>query len=66
MMTFDADKDDYSQNCVGGPVGSENWMQWKRHNEGQNILFADGHVKRFTAYNPGLMTFRYTGMHGWE
>jgi prepilin-type N-terminal cleavage/methylation domain-containing protein/prepilin-type processing-associated H-X9-DG protein len=65
FKSFDADKDDYSQNCVGGDANGTPAMQWQRHNEGQNILFADGHVKRFTAYNPGLMTFRYSGLHGW-
>ena len=59
----DADKDDYSQNCVGG-VGTTP-MLWRRHKNGQNLAFADGHVKWFGGYNPGLMTFRYSGMVGW-
>jgi prepilin-type N-terminal cleavage/methylation domain-containing protein/prepilin-type processing-associated H-X9-DG protein len=62
----DADKDDYSQNCVGGEVNGTPSIEWQRHNGGQNILFADGHAKRFTRYNPELMTFRYDSMHGWQ
>jgi prepilin-type N-terminal cleavage/methylation domain-containing protein/prepilin-type processing-associated H-X9-DG protein len=62
----DADKDNYSQNTVGGAANGTPFVKWKRHNEGQNLLFADGHVKRFTAYAPGQMTFRYKEMHGWE
>ena len=65
FKSSDADKDDYSQNCVGGDTNGTPAMQWQRHNEGQNILFADGHVKRFKAFNPGLMTFRYNTMSGW-
>ena len=61
----DADKDDYSQNCVGGDENGTPSIEWRRHNNGQNILFADAHVKRFTRYNPELMTFRYNAMSGW-
>ena len=57
----DCDSDDYSQNCVGGPD-----VEWKMHNGGQNILFADGHVKWYKGYVAGEMTFRYTEMHKWE
>ncbi|MCK4245256.1 MAG: prepilin-type cleavage/methylation domain-containing protein, partial [Candidatus Omnitrophica bacterium] len=52
----DCDKDDYSQNCVGHPV----------HNNGQNILFADGHVKWYKGYVAGEMTFRYNQMYKWK
>lgn len=62
----DADKDDYSQNCVGGEPNGTPWIEWRRHNGGQNIAFADGHVKRFQTFNPELMTFRYDSMHGWQ
>lgn len=62
----DADKDDYSQNCVGGIDNGTPAMQWERHNGGQNIAFADGHVKRFQVFNKDLMTFRYDSMHGWQ
>jgi prepilin-type N-terminal cleavage/methylation domain-containing protein/prepilin-type processing-associated H-X9-DG protein len=62
----DADKDDYSQNCVGGEANGTPSIEWQRHNGGQNILFADGHAKRFTRYSPELMTFRYDSMHGWQ
>lgn len=63
--SLDADKDDYSQNCVGGAVNGTPFVPGDRHNSAQNLLFADGHVKRFTAYNPELMTFDYTTMKGW-
>lgn len=61
----DADKDDYTQNCVGGEANGTPSELWQRHNGGQNIAFADGHVKRFSAFNPDLMTFAYTSMRGW-
>jgi len=58
----DADKDDYSTNMIGNVSGFES----RRHNEGQNILFADGHVKRFKGYNVNQMTFRYNTMAPWD
>lgn len=61
----DADKDNYSQNTVGGPANGTPFVDWKRHNEGQNLLFADGHVKWFKTYSSGQMTFRYNEMHRW-
>ncbi|HEX8834224.1 MAG TPA: hypothetical protein VF719_08485, partial [Abditibacteriaceae bacterium] len=61
----DADRDDYTQNCVGGPANGTPAIPWQMHNNAQNILFADGHAKRFTAFNPGLMTFGYDVMKGW-
>jgi len=63
---FDSDKDDYTQNCVGGPTNGSPWDLWRVHSQGQNILFADGHVKWYQGYNPNEMTFRYDSMHGWE
>ncbi len=62
----DADKDDYSQNCVGGPDNGANWIEWRIHNKGQNLLFADGHTKWYKKYLTNEMTFRYDSMHGWE
>ena len=63
---LDADKDDYTQNCVGGPAaGSPVWMAWQRHGAGQNILFADGHAQWYSRYVPGEMTFRYDTMSAW-
>ena len=64
--TTDADKDDYSQNCVGGPANGIPWMEWQAHSKGQNILFADGHAKWYNGYNTNEMTFRYDSMHGWQ
>jgi len=62
----DADKDDYSQNCVGGPVNGAPWVDWQAHSKGQNILFVEGHVKWFSGYDANQMTFRDDSIHGWE
>jgi prepilin-type N-terminal cleavage/methylation domain-containing protein/prepilin-type processing-associated H-X9-DG protein len=63
---LDADKDDYTQNCVGGAADPSVTMDWQIHNRGQNILFADGHAKWYRNYDTNEMTFRYDSMHGWE
>jgi prepilin-type N-terminal cleavage/methylation domain-containing protein len=63
---FDADKDDYTQNCVGGSTNGTPFQLWQVHSLGQNILFEDGHVKWFKGYNPNAMTFRLDSKHGWE
>ena len=64
----DCDKDDYSQDCVGGEldVPANEQVQWQAHTKGQNLLFADGHTKWYKGYNAGEMTFRYDAMSGWE
>lgn len=62
---FDADKDDYSQNCVGGPANGTPAELWQVHSTGQNILFADGHVKWYKGYNAAEMTFNYNSMTNW-
>ncbi len=62
----DADKDDYSQNCVGGADNGSPWEEWQAHAKGQNILFADGHSKWYKGYETNEMTFRYDSLHGWE
>ena len=62
----DSDKDDYSQNCVGGPANGIPWEVWQAHSKGQNILFADGHSQWYKGYNTNEMTFRYDSMHGWQ
>ena len=62
----DADKDDYTQNCAGGPLDGEPSMGWRIHYQGQNILFTDGHVKWYKEYDPNQMTFRYDSMHSWQ
>jgi prepilin-type N-terminal cleavage/methylation domain-containing protein/prepilin-type processing-associated H-X9-DG protein len=62
---FDADKDDYSQNCVGGPANGTPAELWQVHSTGQNILFADGHVKWYKGYNAAEMTFSYNSMTNW-
>jgi prepilin-type N-terminal cleavage/methylation domain-containing protein/prepilin-type processing-associated H-X9-DG protein len=63
---LDADKDDYTQNCVGGPtVSGAPWIAWQRHSGGQNILFSDGHVRWYAGYVAKDMTFRYDGLSAW-
>ena len=64
----DCDKDDYSQDCVGGEldVPATAQVHWQAHTKGQNILFADGHSKWYKGYNAVDMTFRYDSMTGWE
>jgi prepilin-type N-terminal cleavage/methylation domain-containing protein/prepilin-type processing-associated H-X9-DG protein len=63
---LDSDKDDYSQNCVGGDDNGTPSVEWQAHSKGQNILFNDGHVKWYKGYDTNEMTFRYDSMHGWE
>ena len=66
FLVDDDDKDDYSQNCVGGAVNGTPVVEWQAHDKGQNILFADGHVKWYKGYNAGEMTFRYDSIHTWQ
>jgi len=63
---LDADKDDYTQNCVGGPINGSPFELWQIHSQGQNVLFADGHSKWYIGYDAGEMTFRYGSLHSWE
>jgi prepilin-type processing-associated H-X9-DG protein len=63
---LNADKDDYTQNCVGGEDNGDPWELWQVHTLGQNLLFADGHVKWYKGYNTNEMTFRYDSIHGWQ
>jgi len=62
---LDADKDDYSQNCVGGAAADAMTEFWQIHARGQNVMFADGHVKWFKGFSPGEMTFGYNTMTNW-
>ncbi len=66
FLRDDADKDDFSQNCVGGAVNGTPSVEWEAHNKGQDILFGDAHVKWYKGYVTNEMTFRYDSMHGWE
>ena len=61
----DADKDDYSQNCVGGAASPAITEYWQIHSQGQNVLFADGHSKWYKGYNASEMTFGYDQMTNW-
>ena len=62
----DADKDDYTQCCVGGAADPADTEEWRTHSRGQNLLFPDGHVKWYRVYATNEMTFRYDSMHAWE
>jgi prepilin-type processing-associated H-X9-DG protein len=63
---LDADKDDFTQTCVGGPTsGDALWMAWQRHGAGQNILFADGHAQWYGGFVASDMTFSYDSMSLW-
>jgi prepilin-type N-terminal cleavage/methylation domain-containing protein len=66
FLRDDDDKDDYSQNCVGGDAYGTPSVEWKAHNQGQNIQFTDTHVKWYRGYNTNEMTFRYESIHGWK
>jgi prepilin-type N-terminal cleavage/methylation domain-containing protein/prepilin-type processing-associated H-X9-DG protein len=62
---LDADKDDYSQNCVGGAADDSQTEYWQIHSQGQNVMFADGHSKWYKGFNAGEMTFAYTTLTNW-
>lgn len=62
---LDADKDDYSQNCVGGAASDAVTAFWRIHTQGQNVMFADGHSKWYKGFNAGEMTFGYNTMTNW-
>ena len=62
---LDADKDDYTQNCVGGAADDSVTEFWQIHSKGQNVMFADGHSKWYKGFNAGEMTFGYTTMTNW-
>jgi len=62
---LDADKDDYTQNCVGGAAAPALTEYWQIHNKGQNVMFADGHSMWCRGFSPSEMTFAYTAMTNW-
>lgn len=61
----DADKDDYSNNLMGSGINGTTKYDSKRHLGGQNILFADGHVKKIVNFNQQGFTFRYDTVSAW-
>ena len=66
LFPFDADKDDYTQDCLAFKE-NENGLHRKPHHEGGlNALFADGHVRYFREFDPERMTFRYDTMSDWQ
>ena len=62
---LDADKDDYTQNCVGGAAGPDVTEYWQIHSKGQNVMFADGHSKWSKDFAAGEMTFAFDTMTNW-
>jgi prepilin-type N-terminal cleavage/methylation domain-containing protein/prepilin-type processing-associated H-X9-DG protein len=62
---LDADKDDYTQNCIAGAADEAVTEYCQIHAKGQNVLFADGHVRWFKEFSPGEMTFGYNTMTNW-
>ena len=60
----DADKDDYAQNCVGGAADPQYTVEWRAHENGQNLFFPDGHV-RLNKAETNDITFRYDSMQAW-
>ena len=62
---LDADKDDYTQNCVGGAANGSPFEIWQIHSKGQNVMFADGHAKWYKGFSPSDMTFSYITMTNW-
>jgi len=62
---LNADKDDYTQNCVGGAADDSLTEYWQIHSRGQNVMFADGHSKWYKTFNAGEMTFGYNCMTNW-
>ena len=62
---LDADKDDFTQNCVGGAADDSLTEFWQIHSRGQNVMFADGHCKWYKGFNAGDMTFGYNCMTNW-
>ncbi|MDR3377881.1 MAG: prepilin-type N-terminal cleavage/methylation domain-containing protein [Verrucomicrobiae bacterium] len=62
---LDADKDDYTQNCVGGAADPAITEVWQIHRKGQNLMFADGHSKWYRNYNPSEITFAFSTMTNW-
>jgi len=65
FQPLDADKDDYSANCVGGAADESITQYWQIHTKGQNVMFADGHSKWYKTYNASEMTFAYNVMTNW-
>ena len=65
LSADDADKDDFTQNCVGGAADRPITEAWQIHSKGQNVMFADGHSKWYKGYNAGEMTFGFTTMTNW-
>ncbi len=63
--TADSDKDDYSQNCVGGDttgfrLAAGRFIHRPKHS------FLRLPRQWYKGYNTNEMTFRYDSMHGWQ
>ncbi|MEM6333986.1 MAG: prepilin-type N-terminal cleavage/methylation domain-containing protein [Planctomycetota bacterium] len=61
---YDADKDDYTQECLvfQGSYGSGGSAWEPQHNGALNVIFVDGHIEPVTEFDPSKMTYRYNGL----
>ncbi len=66
LESWDSDRDDATQNCVGGATNGTPAIGWQVHNRGQDLLFDDGHTKWYSGYVSNEMTFRYDSIHRWQ
>jgi prepilin-type N-terminal cleavage/methylation domain-containing protein/prepilin-type processing-associated H-X9-DG protein len=62
---LDADKNDCTQNCIGGAADPSITEFWQIHAGGQNVLFADGHTRWYRGFSEYEMTFAYTNLAYW-
>ncbi len=58
----DADKDDYTQECLGFRDAEDTAYVAMFHRGRLNVQFADGHTQAFASFDPARMTFRYDSM----
>ncbi|MEO0588026.1 MAG: prepilin-type N-terminal cleavage/methylation domain-containing protein [Planctomycetota bacterium] len=64
---YDADKDDYTQECLvfpreGQTYGSGGNAWEPQHNGALNVIFVDSHIESVKEFNPDRMTYRYDGL----
>jgi prepilin-type N-terminal cleavage/methylation domain-containing protein/prepilin-type processing-associated H-X9-DG protein len=65
---FDADKDDYTNQCLvfldeGQTYTGSNGNAWEPQHQGAlNVMFVDGHIASVNAFDPEKMTYRYDGL----
>lgn len=64
-ITFDADKDNYTQQCLGFSEIEDGVLRVPHHLGGLNVMFSDSHVGYFKQFDPAKMTHRYETMSAW-